>query len=82
MKNLVILLFIFSIIACSDDNFLRSDFERQRNNEVAETPPIGKKIKKMNDRFGEHQYYYNSSGFIDSIYSRYRGQNSSGFDSF
>lgn len=82
MKKTLLILSVFSLIACSDDNFIRSDFEIQRNNEVAETPPIGKKIKKMNDRFGEHQYYYNSSGFIDSIYSRYRGQNSSGFDSF
>ncbi|UUV21363.1 hypothetical protein [Paenimyroides aestuarii] len=82
MKNLVLLLFIFIIIACSNDDFLRSDLDRQRTNEVVETPPLGKKIKKMTDRFGEHHYYYNSSGFIDSIYSRYRGQNSSGFDSF
>jgi len=82
MKNLVLLLFIFSLVACSDDNFSRSDFERQRNNQIAETPPLGKKIKKMTDRFGEHQYYYNSSGFIDSIFIRYRGQNSSTLDSY
>lgn len=82
MKNLVLLLFIFSIIACSDDNFSRSDFERQRNDQTAEIPPLGKKIKKMVDRVGVHQYYYNSSGFIDSIFSNYRGQNSSGFERY
>ncbi|KAA5535238.1 hypothetical protein [Paenimyroides baculatum] len=82
MKKLIFLLSIFSLIACADDDFLRNDFERQRNDQTAEIPPLGKKIKKMVDRVGEHQYYYNSSGFIDSIFSRYRGQNISGFDRY
>lgn len=82
MKKIVFLLFFFTLIACSNDDFLRSDFESQRHNQTVEIPPFGKKIKKMVDRFGERQYYYNSSGFIDSIFSNYRGQNSSGFDRY
>jgi len=82
MKKIGFLLFFITLIACSNDDFLRSDFERQRNDQTVEIPPLGKKIKKMVDRVGEHQYYYNSSGFIDSIFSRHRGQNSSGFDSY
>ncbi|MEG0916966.1 MAG: hypothetical protein RSF68_08135 [Myroides sp.] len=68
MKNLVLFLFIFSVIACSDDNFSRSDFERQRNNEVAEKPPEGLKIKhKLGFIFTN--FHYHSNGFVDSTYT-------------
>lgn len=82
MKKIVLLLSVFSLIACADDDFFRSDISNDTNTIIVELPPIGKKIKKMIDRVGEHKYYYNSSGFIDSIFSKYRGQNSSGFDSY
>lgn len=68
MKNSVFLFFVFSIIACSDDDFLRSDLERQRNNEVAETPPEGLKLKLKGGLYYTH-FYHNANGFVDSTYS-------------
>lgn len=68
MKKTVLLLSIFSLTACSDDDFLRSDLERDRNNQIVETPPEGLKLKY---KYGlvSQQFFYNQNGFVDSIYN-------------
>lgn len=68
MKKLLLFLFIFSIIACSDDNFIRSDFERPRANQTIETPPEGLKLKFKSGLI-DQQFFYNKNGFVDSIYN-------------
>ena len=68
MKNILYLVFIFSLISCADDDFLRSDLERLRNNQVAETPPEGLKLKSKYGLLSQ-QFFYNQNGFIDSISS-------------
>lgn len=68
MKKLMFLLPIFSLIACADDDFLRNDFKRQRNNEIAETPPEGLKLKYKHGLVSQ-QFFYNQNGFVDSIYN-------------
>lgn len=74
MKKSVLLLFFFSIIACSDDNFSRNDFERQRNNQVAETAPDGLKLKSKGSLYS-YTYFYHTNGFVDSIrwYNNWQG---------
>lgn len=66
MKNTLFILFLFSLISCSDDDFLRSDLERQRNNQVAETTPDGLKLKSKGSLY-IYSYFYNNNGFVDSI---------------
>lgn len=68
MKKLLFLLFISSITACSDDNFIRSDFERPRANQTIETPPEGLKLKFKSGLI-DQQFFYNQNGFVDSIYN-------------
>ncbi len=68
MKKLVLLLFVFSLTACSNDDFLRSDFDRQRTNEVVETPPEGLKLKSKGGLYYTH-FFHNTNGFVDSTYS-------------
>lgn len=74
MKKLLLLLFIFSIIACSDDNFIRSDFERPRANQTIETPPEGLKLKFKSGLI-DQQFFYNQNGFVDSIYNYHSWEN-------
>lgn len=66
MKNILFVCFIFSFISCGNDDFLRNDLERQRNNQVAETPPEGLKLKYKHGLFSQ-QFFYNTNGFVDSI---------------
>lgn len=68
MRKLIFLLSIFSLMACADDDFLRNDFERQRSNEIAETPPEGLKLKYKHGLVSQ-QFFYNQNGFVDSIYN-------------
>jgi len=68
MKNILFLLFLFSLISCADDDFLRSDFDNQRNNQVVETPPEGLKLKYKHGLVTQ-QFFYNQNGFVDSIYN-------------
>ncbi|WP_091519219.1 hypothetical protein [Paenimyroides ummariense] len=68
MKNLILLLFISSITACSDDDFLKSDFEMQRNDKTVEIPPEGLKLKYKHGLI-DQQFFYNTNGFVDSIYN-------------
>src|SRR5690606_34661758 len=74
MKIIVLLLFVFSLLACSDDDFTRTDFERQRNNQTAEIPPEGLKLKY---KYGlvSQQFFYNQNGFVDSIYNSHNWGN-------
>lgn len=68
MRKLIFLLSIFSLMACANDDFLRNDFERQRSNEIAETPPEGLKLKYKHGLVSQ-QFFYNQNGFVDSIYN-------------
>ncbi len=68
MKSKILILFVFSIIACSTDDFLRSDFDRPRNNEAIETPPEGLKLKYKGGLYYT-QFFHNTNGFVDSTYS-------------
>jgi len=68
MRKLIFLLSIFSLMACADDDFLRNDFERQRNNEIAETTPEGLKLKSKGALYYT-QFFHNKNGFVDSTYS-------------
>ena len=68
MRKLIFLLSIFSLMACADDDFLRNDFERQRSNEIAETPPEGLKLKSKGALYYT-QFFHNTNGFVDSTYS-------------
>ena len=68
MKNLAFLLFVFIIIACSDDDFLRSDLDRNRYTQTPEEPPEGLKIKhKLGFIFTN--FHYHTNGFVDSTYT-------------
>lgn len=66
MKNILCLFFISSLISCADDDFLRSDLERTRNNQVAEIPLDGLKLKSKGGLYS-YSYFYNTNGFVDSI---------------
>lgn len=66
MKKTALILFVFSLMACSNDDFLRSDLERQRNNQVAEIAPEGLKLKYKGGLYSD-SYFYHANGFVDSI---------------
>lgn len=68
MKKIVLLLSVFCLTACSDDNFLKSDLGRQRNNQIVETPPEGLKLK-FKDGFIFTNFHYHKNGFVDSTYT-------------
>ena len=68
MKKTALLLSFFCLTACSTDDFLRSDLERERNNQIAEIPPEGLKLKLKGGLYYTH-FYHNANGFVDSTYS-------------
>lgn len=71
MKKLVLFCITLSLTACSDDDFMRNDLDgntRDRGEQIAEEPPTGLKLKSFGGLYYS-MYYYNSNGFVDSIYS-------------
>ena len=69
MKKLYISLpILFLLFSCNDDSQLGDDLIQEKDNTLVEQPIQGQKLKKMEDKSGIHHYFYNSAGFIDSIY--------------